>query len=753
MSYNAYSESRINLRRLNHQATYNALQGRRMTFKTFRLKYLLLIGIQLISTVIQAAENDDHWHARSSSLRDSGLLSPVVLDKSNRDQHFYFPIAQNVKRKDMRFELEATYLRQFVCTDGLTISINGISSKALLLPAGKTSNSDNVADNQTSLEINFSVEIKDVEAAARFVDIGVSFNSQNNDKRCTDVAGHGNEILLHPRSGIQYSYDVNSVSDIRSFLSTLPKNAQILLPNHVSGTQYEAALRLHLGLSNLGLSPKIVRLPNMGDEISVAGLQLPAAMAEKSMFRHIASSLSQQHTLRIEKKEDIASWLALRLMTSEGLADIVIDSSSITEALNNAASIWANEGVLQMMPSWVKQAVTDKWQIKTQSTLANLSLVNWAGTQLLLLDDANLTPAALLTGSFWSTIINGAELGVDHADSLSAEPSSHLMFARNLPAKNLQAETLWDIPFYAKDFPEHKLPNHIQLNISPVKTNINAVISVFINGILITAQKLNTNGDETLVSASVPFYSLKANNVTHIEVTATGIAQPIPLQILPNSYLGLTSANNTNEFFSLIPALTHESTVVIPATFLQHPELTVANVNRVLRGLQMSPSSFILKSVDGEKFSTKGAFVSFDVKPENLHSLVESHLDKLTIRDRNGIVVFDSRGLGNLAIIQLIDGQGILVNRVGRGELNIETPIELSSGNLAVVDRQGVKLVLNTNDPKEILSLNESNRGLKYFFKRYHLPLVIIGGLLGLALAIWATVRAWAKARSRVGLV
>lgn len=733
-----------------------------MPLKTRRMLLRLLGGIYLFLGIsAQASGADEGWRSRSSLLRDTGVLKPIVLNLKNREQHFLFPVAQNVKIKDAYFDLDAAYYHQFACTDGLTVQIDGVPARAFSLSqegASATQGAGQLDDalsadtaGQSGKEVHFSIPLTDLDPALRFVDIGISFNSKNS--RCAEIAGHGNEIALKPSSGIRYLYDPDSVRDVRSFLTALPKKAQVLLPDSLTSMQYEAALRLLLGLRNQGLDPQMVSLPKPGDEISISGLHLPEDLSRKAMFGNIASAISQHQPLHVAGDADVAAWLALRLMSRDGFADIVIDSSGVSEALVKAAKIWTDEDVLKLLPAWINKAVAQKWQIKSKSTLANLSVENWVGTRLLLLDDAASTSAAMLTGSFWSSISNGAELGVDQAMPLHEEPSGRLMIARDLPVRFLKDSVRWNIPFYARDFPKDNLPNSIELHISGAKPGPGsaAIASVYINDTLITAQRLNTDGDETLVAASVPFYSLKANNVVRVEVDGHDIVQSVPLQVLPSSYLGMTGTSGKKEFFSLIPALVHESTVVVPVAYLQHPEYTLPVVSRVLQGLQMIPSSFKLKAVEGGKFTPKGAFVSFDVTPEKLHNLVESRLDKLTIRDKMGAVVFDSRGLGDQAVIQLVEGQGVLVNRVGLGRLDFEVPLSLSSGNLAVLDSQGVKLVLNTNDPSHQLSVNESNHGLKYLFKRYHTLLVILSGILGLIFAVWATIRTWSKARKRAG--
>lgn len=717
------------------------------------------------TTTAQAA--DENWRARGISLRDSGFASAVTLNANKREQHFYFPVAQNVKIRDARLELELTYLHQFPSTDGLTIQVNGISTRVVSLSSGTTplllrmtglddSPLSTDAAAQARKEYNFSIPLKDLDPAARLIDVTVSFNSEINSSRCTEVSGMGNEVQISPDSRLHYLYDTDSVSDIRSFLTTLPKKPQLFLPSSLNKAQYEGTLNLLMGMRNLGLDPQLARLPVAGDEAPVTGLHLPGKMSGKTMFENIEAAIEYHRPLQIKNEEDIASWLALRLIADAGFADVVIDSSELGNALIKAGKIWDDEDVLPLMPGWLQKAVADRWRIQNRSTSSSLSVENWLGTQLMLLDDADINPAALLTGSFWSSLSNSARLNVARSSPLSTEPAQRLLIARNLPVKYLGNSIKWELPFHAKDLPEGKRPDSVQLNILAANRNADsaAVVSVFMNDYLLTAQKLNTDGEVTLVSASVPLYSLKASNMITVQVSGPAqknctSPQATPVQILPSSHVGLTGAGTAMEFFSLIPALTHNSEVIVPQAYLLHPETTLATVSKVLQSLQMSAGNYHLRVENGSEFSAKEKFVSFEVAPKKLNSLIETGLDKLIIRDKTGAVVFNSEGLGSLSVAQLIEGKGILVSRVGRGEKNLEIPFELSAGNLAVMDSQGVKLVLNTNDPAQEWNFNQPNRGLKHFVQRYRTALSILGWLLALGLAIWATKVAWSRALAR----
>jgi ABC-type multidrug transport system fused ATPase/permease subunit len=224
--------------------------------------------------------------------------------------------------------------------------------------------------------------------------------------------------------------------------------------------------------------------------------------------------------------------------------------------------------------------------------------------------------------------------------------------------------------------------------------------------------------------------------------------QSLPVQVLPSSYLGLGGASDVNEFFSLLPLLDDDTRVIIPAGYLRHAEDSLMMVSRVLQGLAMFADGFKLEvSADREK-AMRGPFVSFEVLPENANSLVDAQLDKLVVRDKKRNTVFDSKGLGGLAVVQVIDGQGVLVSRVGSDALNLQVPLEFSNGNLVVLDNQGVKLTLNTNDPQDEFDLNESGRGLFFLIERYHVPFVIAVIVLLIALTL-LVIRSVLKERYR----
>jgi hypothetical protein len=726
----------------------------------------MLLGVLAVSFCNSLfAASGDTWSTRSVSLREVGFTLPLMLNNRIRERHLFLPIAQNANVQDVLLELDASYLRQFISTDGLTILINGVPTRSVSLGQGSNPSFLHMtsldgtpvsldAASELNTNIKLQIPLKNLDANTRFVDVGLSFNSKTDAEHCTEIEGRANELLISPDSFLRYRFNRANVKDVRSFLTTLPKQPRVVLPSSVTAVQYEAALRLVMGLAHQGMKAELVSFPSVGREMVVRELKVPTDLAKLDFFTGINAAISQRKNYLIANERDLAAWLALSLSAENKLADVVLDATALRAALLKSGAIWRNENILKALPSDAMKALV--WAEQQPLVASNLNLVNWAKNQVLLIDAPQENPAALLTSSFWADIANSAELNVIQALPITTEGDSYrVMIARNLPVQYLKNSIHWDLPFAAKDLPNGAHPNALQINIISAhrQGDLSAVVSVYMNDFLLTAKNLRDDGEVTAVKAFVPLYALKANNVVRVEVIdpaqkACTTSQPLPVQIMPSSFLTLGGANDVTEFFTLLPHLNQSTTVLVPTAYLDHAQDNLLTVAYVLQGLSMQPSAFNFTATTANAFKPQGAFVSFEVPAKGLDSLVDVKLSHLVVRDKQKSVLFDSTGLDGLVVAQLIGGEGVLVSRVGDGVLNLTAPIELSSGTLSIIDSQGVKLTLNSNDEQQEFSLNESGRGLVYWFERFHLPFLIFGGVLLIAL-VFLTIRLAIRERQR----
>jgi hypothetical protein len=187
-----------------------------------------------------------------------------MLNNRIRERHLFLPIAQNANVQDVLLELDASYLRQFISTDGLTILINGVPTRSVSLGQGSNPSFLHMtsldgtpvsldAASELNTNIKLQIPLKNLDANTRFVDVGLSFNSKTDAEHCTEIEGRANELLISPDSFLRYRFNRANVKDVRSFLTTLPKQPRVVLPSSVTAVQYEAALRLVMGLAHQGM--------------------------------------------------------------------------------------------------------------------------------------------------------------------------------------------------------------------------------------------------------------------------------------------------------------------------------------------------------------------------------------------------------------------------------------------------------------------------------------------------------------------
>ncbi len=716
---------------------------------------LLVASLSFVASALAAKDFDSVQ--RSTSLREAGLVQPLTLNDKTRERHFYLPIAQNAQVEEVVLHLDAVYFQQFSASDGLTVLINGVP--AYMVALAQNSKREGVAaldlERSANRAVKLDIPVTGLDPRARFVDVGISFNSRLDTEHCTDVEGRANELLINPQTSLSYRFKRSEVRDVRTFLTTLPKHPKILLPSLMSPEQYEAALRLMMGMRRQGLLPQLLTAPAVGGDVEVSDLTIPADWHGAPFFAGIEAAITEHVKFHIASDQDQAAWLAVGLLLDNEFADVVLDASSLRIAILKAEAVWVGQNVTQNMPLKLKAALA--WAKRPAKPSANLSVVTWLNSQMLMLDAPEKNAAALLTGSFWADIANSSALKVNQVRPWTHDESAHrMLIAHDLPVQYLQGSVRWELPFSEKDLPNGKRPNSLEINIlSAHREGDSTVVSIFMNDFLLTAKKLREDGEVTAVTAFVPLYTLRANNVVRVEVINTAQKsctklQPLPVQILPSSFLGLGGSSDVSEFFSLLPHLNENTTVVVPPNYLQRAEQSLQTVTQVLQGLAMSAHDFKVEVIDAAQTTLKEPFVSFEVEVAGLPSLVEAKLDHLVVRDKSDTVRLDSHGMGSLAVVQIIGTQGVLVSRVGRAPLNLDldSPLQLSVGNLAILDNQGVKLTLNSNDSEQEFSLNESGRGFIYWIEHFHVPFVILGIVLLIALA-FLTFRLIVNAKNR----
>lgn len=663
---------------------------------------------------------------RTLTLSDLGLAGHVSLSNSNFEQHFYFPAPQGVALKDAHFEIHGTYLHPFVGAAALTLLVNGRAEFAHRLPdnEGNYFFSEKGANGSTFTyrrlegqgdEIDISLPQQELQGQGGFVDLGLVLSSQTDATHCIDERGRGNELSIDPKATqLRYSFDGASVQDIRSLLGTLPHRPVILLPRRqLTAKQYDAALRLSLALSEKGLQPEFIALPQVGDVVDTASL--PNAASVK-IPEAMADAIARRQPYKIAQPVEIAVWLALRMMSPDGLAQVVIDPEPTRQALLAALPGIGADDNGPGNQLWLESGLSEagNWLAKATLGNANVRISMLAGQPVLALEGENMAGGVGLIASTWRQIAGSSELLLNQALHMSDKDSKqpHIHFASNLPVQNVAGSAEWVTPIQLNRLPDGKWPDSLELNLmaAPSGDGLSPVVSVFMNDNLLTALSLRTDGEITRLRARIPLYALRMNNLLRVEIRrrntgghCSGTMQSFPVQLLPSSLLNLRDAAKGAQFFMLGTKFDRNSEVAVPARYLLDSLNTLPVVAAVLRGLAVGETDFSLIADAKPGFKPSYTFAAFESAPDSETQLVTAGSGRLVVRNRYSHTVFDSAGLGNLAVIQLIDSgkqQGVNVTTVNGVLPALRAPLELSAGDLAIADAGGVRLAINLDSPR-----------------------------------------------------
>lgn len=702
---------------------------------------------------------------RTVTLHDLGLTGQISLGNRNVEQHFYFPMPQEAALKNAYIEIHGTYLHPFSEPTAVTLLVNGAPVFTQRLPGNErefflklvdlngATHSRRPADPHGD-GIGISLPLGKLRAQGDFLDLAVVLSSQVDATRCIDERGHGNELSIDPElTRLVYSFESDSIQSIRSLLTTLPRHPVILLPNaELSALQYGSALRLSQALSGMGLQPEFVAVPQVGDVVSTANLTEALKNSAVHIPAEMANAIEKGRSYKISESAEIAAWLILRMMSPDGLAQAVIDPEQTRQSLLNALrgmdgnkdldrTLWKKLG-LDDAGNWLSVPALDK---------ANVRIAMLAGQPVLALEGENMLQGADLINTAWRQIAGSRELALAtalHVPDMDS-PLPHIHFARNLPVKTVSERAEWVVPIPLNKLPQGQWPDSFDINLmaAPSGDGLSPVVSVFMNDNLLTATALRTDGEITRLQAHIPRYALRANNQLRVEVRrrvlgshCSGPVQGYPVQLLPSSYLNLRDAPHAKEFFMLSTDFGRDSEVAIPAHYLQDAANTLPMVSSVLRGLSIDETNFKL-TVDAKPgFEPSHNFVVFESMPDSDTQQVVTGNGRLVVRNLKDHTVFDSVGLGDLAVLQLIrsgNKYGVSVSTVDGTLPALTKPLELSAGNLAIADKQGVRLAFDLDDAANDWQLDEQNRGVLTFMQRYRIWFFALGLVLLAVIAVF----------------
>jgi len=726
---------------------------------------LLSIGAFVSSADARSSKSSKTQHLsglteRVWTLDDLGIKDPIRLHYRNHDRHLFFRVPAGIDLKNASFEVHATYHAPFPANTAVNFTLNGDPVSVFAL-SGKQSIP--LYPAETRKNISITIPLKNITPKGGFVDLGISMSSQIESDHCLEERGIGNELVINPKtSRFIYHFNGKDVHSVRTVIASFPSNPAILISKQNFNTEkYETALRVALALTDLNFSPRFVVIPEIGDQISTAGMTVSSSekrnVRSYESFRGLLRAISNHEDYVLNSSGEVAAWIYLSSIQQGGLAQIIIDPEAVRSDLENAFSGWSS------LATWMQSNNNNQWLGGKADPDAN----NWVtllGQQpALVIESSNIRETARMLTNLWLGIANGSVLTVSKAAMIlrqndhtiyttdkTAGSETHYNFNR-VPVLNVETTSSWVLPFRLSEMPVGQRPEVLNLNLiaAPNGDDIDPVTSVFLNENLLTAVKTRTDGRVTRLSIALPLYTLQNYNTLRIEVRrrfdgghCTGLEQSYPVQILPSSYMNLGSFDQTSQFFMLASLLNGNSDVLVPSSFIRNPAVSLPYVTAVTRGLSVSSSTFNLVESDEASFSQTHPFVSFGITPAGAGNLATANAGKLVIKDKDGKVLYDTTGLKTQSTAQVVDDgntSGVFIRQVNTGLPVFSDKLYFSYGDFAMLDDSGVNAAINMDDSEQARLMEQPNHEAEAVVDRYSGWLWLAAILFGLFILILIT--------------
>lgn len=313
---------------------------------------------------------------------------------------------------------------------------------------------------------------------------------------------------------------------------------------------------------------------------------------------------------------------------------------------------------------------------------------------------------------------------------------------------DVQGRATWDANFdLGAASGNGKLPRNVVLDVaaSPTPNNTAQTASVYFNDVLIGSQLLSADGKPQRITARVPHYALAPNNLLRVvfqrqpEGGCQARDQGRPIAVLPSSHLTLADGKIGDDFIGMVARFASEANVIVPASYLNDATQVLPRVARLANASGIAPTraSFSV-APDGQAVSPKGAFLAADVTLADEKSLARLSKDRLSLTDASGKMLADVSGLNRVGVIEAVKSgsvSGIAYRTVGDTAAILPASLQLSRGDVAIVDGSGTLRQFDTRHPGEVVDADDvQGPWFMQSWVRWGIPAGLVGLLILLLL-------------------
>jgi hypothetical protein len=660
----------------------------------------LLAHASPASEALQALLAQDQV-SRSVSLKDLGITNPVVLDQADNRQAFFLPVPRGVAISDAQIELKGQFIKGEVQAATLRLAVDGQPRVAERVIRGEG-------------DLGRTLAVDSGKHASGFVNFSLDWSSPVSDDFCAPPRATANVLTLSPETRLTYRYAMSSLASLAEAWSSLPAQPVILVAaGALERDSFDSAWRLGVALERNARRAQVRALPQVGDNLSLAGVEVPVALAKIPAFAALAGQ--GRHTLA-----NPAELGALLLLDTEATrADLAIADAALASQLTAALDALAQQ--LQDDPDAL--AALAQWR-KQRASLAGGALpaqqlqLHSLGRQALIAVAADAgAKAAGVLDAHWRNVLVSRQAQVQAVGEALRNEHGHLRLSSlggNFGTFDVVSRGEWTATFPLSAVSVNgRMPGELNFDLAaaPGASSTAPVASVIWNNVLLNAAQLTADGTPERLKARIPGYALGVTNTVQVRFqrqpsspNCAEVPQAYPVNVLPSSYLTMADAEPDGTFIGLLPLLAGKPQVIVDQAALQAPVSHLGKLIRLASAAALSPVNAELVLAAGQaEIKPSRPFLAVDVQlPGAKPVLGVAELQRLQAQGNQQLALDlqGPQGLGTLSVVGSAGQQGILWNSLGNPDMVPQVPFLLTQGNAVVVGEQGPLTWIDTTDPE-----------------------------------------------------
>lgn len=355
------------------------------------------------SEAIQALTTHGSY-TREVRLSALGVVEPVALLKESASRDFYFPMPRS-NVTDARIHFSGRTHKTEEGRTGVILSVNGIPQYT-----------QTVAEGDAALAVDLSVAPR--AQPDGFARLGVQWQTLTTVNYCQLERDTGNVLTISPDSRLVFRHGLSNLSVDEAWRLLPPQPVLLVGSTKLAQDAYDTAWRLGTALTRAGKAPRVAALPDVGSNVTLGEVSVPAALAGVPAFAGLRSGSG----LKIEDAAQLAA-----LMLSGGGAirgDVLVVDAELRKRVGDAIAALSQ----QMSGDTQAQAALAAWGDQLLATAGADGAKGAAGVRTAALGGqptlAVSTGGAGVVGaldSVWRQVLQGPTAQVQSAKTVDSQ--------------------------------------------------------------------------------------------------------------------------------------------------------------------------------------------------------------------------------------------------------------------------------------------------------------------------------------------